>query len=657
MNEDEQVIWGQPVSFQDFVQGFQVTPNQRRVELVPKADPQKFYVREKVAPPSQNQGEIRDANKERVNRSLSNYASNNFLLSTSNIRPDQNGRYNPGLGQFAGDQTTLTLSMGFDPFNASNYYKVATQIPKFRNWGLTRLLANELNNEVRVAGELGRNIGKSTVSPIIRTKIGDVEINNPGLYYHQSGLGKAKNFFNTNRMRTPQEEYWLKQEHVPLELRTGIIPGFPQNPGRAMFSQGKLWYGLNPEQFPDLLVTAKEMPVANSKAGIVRGSLQKLESQGTRRVTSDNIGDIGPHTNQNTSAYTYIPGYGYRQIQQEPKTSLRFFGKPSYERVNYSKYSVDATNPQEREILFKHWTSRYPNSGLRLLDNPQKISIGWDGENYLKVGEMPLSDRGKAIVDVMGNRMLKYPFREGIDPQWVVTPGRTSNKGISGFMDQLKNENTVMYMPLVQDSNIEGLSFASQPYLKINPWRNKPYQFTQIHEGLSHPTDPVVSELRTSSGNKILGNVFKDSQGATHVEGSYGKVTWPEDLYDKELLEKLISKDSRKPTEGRAVNWEMITDLYAQLAKKKGISFEEATKLPEIEFNNFVESTLDSPEKLTSFMKKFDNKYLSDYANVIEAGDSKQQAAYGNRILRMIKKAPSYILPIIGGDVIYQSNK
>ena len=218
--------------------------------------------------------------------------------------------------------------MGFDPFNASNYYKVATQIPKFRNWGLTRLLADELNNEVRVAGELGRNVGKSTVSPIIRTKIGDVEINNPGLYYHQSGLGKAKNFFNTNRMRTPQEEYWLKQEYVPLTLRTGVVPGFPQNPGRAMFSQGKLWYGLNPEQFPDLLVTAKEMPVANSKAGIVRGNLQKLESQGTRRVTSDNIDNIGPHTNQNTSAYTYIPGYGYRQIQQEPRTSLKFFERP-----------------------------------------------------------------------------------------------------------------------------------------------------------------------------------------------------------------------------------------------------------------------------------------------------------------------------------------
>lgn len=140
MNEDEQVIWGQPVSFQDFVQGFQVTPNQRRVEFIPKADPQKFYVREKVASPSQDQGEIKDANKERVNRSLSNYASNNFLLSTSNIRPDQNGRYNPGLGQFAGDQTALTLSMGFDPFNGLGRYNFIKKIPKIiRNKGYVQV--------------------------------------------------------------------------------------------------------------------------------------------------------------------------------------------------------------------------------------------------------------------------------------------------------------------------------------------------------------------------------------------------------------------------------------------------------------------------------------------------------------------------------------
>ena len=593
------------------------------------------------------QGEIKDANKERLNRSLSNYAANNFLLSTSNIRPDQYGNYSPELGQFAGNQGILTMSMGFEPFNASNYYKAATLFPKFRNWGLTRTLASELNNEVRVAGELGRNVGS-----VPKTQFVFPQFKNVTRTVQDNGKIRLSlpSHTDTNPRQFVLEPQGNNKFYVHMRTWDGDhIPANLSNEDKQTLFQAL--YDELPEGGEILF--PKSGPGYYGTRGTVAG-LQRLSRDS--RFSPGTKGTL-QYIDKDGTIKTYEGTSFIKKITQEPKTSLRFFEQPSYERVNYSKYSVDATNPQEREIVFKHWISRYPNSGLKLLDNPQKISIGWDGENYLKVGEMPLSDRGKAIADVMKNRMLKYPFREGIDPQWIVTPGRTSNKGISGFMDQLKNENTIMYMPLVQSDNIEGLSFASQPYLKINPWRNKPYHFSQIHEGLSHPTDPVVSELRTSSGNKILGNVFKDSQGATHVEGSYGKVTWPEDLYDKELLEKLISKDSRKSTEGRAVNWEMITDLYAQLAKKKGISFEEATKLPEIEFNNFVESTLDSPEKLTSFMKKFDNRYLSDYADVLKIGDSKQQAAYGNRILRMIKKAPSYILPIIGGDVVYQSTK
>ena len=127
-------------------------------------------------------------------------------------------------------------------------------------------------------------------------------------------------------MRTPTEEYWLAKEaageHIPVRLRTGIKPGYPQVPGRAMFSQGSLWYGFDPRGNPDLLVTAKEMPIATRKAGIMsdKASLKKLESQGSRRVTDDNIYGQGPHNTQNTSAYTWEPGYGYRQVSEQPPT-------------------------------------------------------------------------------------------------------------------------------------------------------------------------------------------------------------------------------------------------------------------------------------------------------------------------------------------------
>jgi hypothetical protein len=153
--------------------------------------------------------------------------------------------------------------------------------------------------------------------PITRTKVGDVEIDNPGLYYHQSDAGKAKNFVSTGRMRTPLEESWLAKEeageHIPIKIRSGIVPGYPQDPGSAMFAQGKLWYGLTSNK-PDLLVTAREMPIANKNASVMsnKASLRQLEAQGTRRVTNDNIYTQGPHNRQNTTAYTWVPGYGYR---------------------------------------------------------------------------------------------------------------------------------------------------------------------------------------------------------------------------------------------------------------------------------------------------------------------------------------------------------
>ena len=161
--------------------------------------------------------------------------------------------------------------------------------------------------------------GYITIKPQVRTRIGDVEIDNPGLYYHQSDAGKAKNFVSTGRMRTPLEEFWLTKEEagekIPLTIRSGVEPGYPQDPGSAMFAQGRLWYGLTPNK-PDLLVTAREMPVANKNASIMsnKASLRALEEQGARRVTNDNIYIQGPHNRQNTAAYIWEPEYGYRRV-------------------------------------------------------------------------------------------------------------------------------------------------------------------------------------------------------------------------------------------------------------------------------------------------------------------------------------------------------
>ena len=200
-------------------------------------------------------------------------------------------------------------------------FGTASTLRKMPSWYRTMQAENQAVQDM--VADNWRNITNNSVK---RTRIGDVEIDNPELYYHQSGAGKAQHFVETGRMRTPTEEYWLAKEeageHIPLKLRTGVEPGYPQDPGSAMFAQGRLWYSLDPKNKPDLLVTAKEMPIANKNAAVMsdKASLKALESQGSRRVTSDNIYEQGPHNPQNTSAYVWEPGYGYKQIQSEIST-------------------------------------------------------------------------------------------------------------------------------------------------------------------------------------------------------------------------------------------------------------------------------------------------------------------------------------------------
>jgi hypothetical protein len=121
-------------------------------------------------------------------------------------------------------------------------------------------------------------------------------------------------------------------------------------------------------------------------------------------------------------------------------------------------------------------------------------------------------------------------------------------------------------------------------------------------------TDDFVNDLRTPvSGKKLLSNLSRNFDGTKTSNSMYGRISYPNDIYDEKLIEKILHRDSMKSIESRSTNWEMITDLYRILAKEKGISYKQATELPDSEFGAFVEKTLDSPEKLSKFMEKFDN--------------------------------------------------
>ena len=245
---------------------------------------------------------------------------NNWFYGNNGLVSDKYAQEHP----YASAAINLAGDIG-----AFGTFSALRKLPKYAELMKVNNIDTQIANAVKLRDMFSNNVK--------RTRIGDVEIDNPGLYYHQSDAGKAKNFVSTGRMRTPLEEYWLAKEEagekIPIKLKTGVKPGYPQDPGSAMFAQGKLWYDydtlkgitVNPKK-PDLLVTAKEMPIANKNASIMsdKASLEALYEQGARRVTNDNIYTQGPHNRQNTAAYTWEPEYGYRRVFAEETPTLNW---------------------------------------------------------------------------------------------------------------------------------------------------------------------------------------------------------------------------------------------------------------------------------------------------------------------------------------------
>jgi hypothetical protein len=87
-------------------------------------------------------------------------------------------------------------------------------------------------------------------------------------------------------------------------------------------------------------------------------------------------------------------------------------------------------------------------------------------------------------------------------------------------------------------------------------------------------TDDFVNDLRTPvSGKKLLSDLSRNFDGTKTSNSMYGRISYPKDIYDEKLIEKILHRDSMKSIESRSTNWEMITDLYRILAKEKGISY------------------------------------------------------------------------------------
>ena len=294
-------------------------------------------------------------------------------------------------------------------------------------------LANALNNNIRNA-----KVNLSYIRPDFnRFRLGDVEINNPSLYYRQGSIGMGDDFLNTGVVREG---------------------GGYANP---MFARGKLWYGIPTKEMltqgrqlkvgrfnlttkanvaapkTDLLISTGEMVPSNAKAMLKSSihtkkrlhpysevdiknaktnSMRDFMLEFNDKYYNGELDDLANITHvdteyvrripatknsansKNTTLYRYDPQYGYRKVKPTPDFVEDLFATKLVDSKGKLTQSIDD--------IFEKLKKRLPYS-----KSPEELlNKGFKGKTNLK----------EHIRDVVKSAQ-KYPLPKGVTRQDFVT--------------------------------------------------------------------------------------------------------------------------------------------------------------------------------------------------------------------------------------------
>ena len=246
---------------------------------------------------------------------------------------------------------------GIDALGKTALWNYAKYVPtsELGKWGRNYFINNAFKQELRKPIQFG--VGE-TLQPQVRTKLGDVEIDNPGLNYRVGTKEIVKDFQNSGVVRAGEV-------NSQKPNRAGRFLLTKETFQAPMFKQGSLWYQPS-EEMNGLLVTSEPLVVANKYASpVANKGIFTIEGKtfandfGGRRIPAE--GQI--LNKSNTTAYTWSPGYGYKQVVEEPSTSLKFFerkpsrisfaerlGIPKGDRGNLNQFQKDALEDLEYYI-------------------------------------------------------------------------------------------------------------------------------------------------------------------------------------------------------------------------------------------------------------------------------------------------------------------
>ena len=216
-----------------------------------------------------------------------------------------------------------------------------------------------------------------STTPVIRTKVGDLEIDDPHLYYRQGTHHVGDDFLKSGIVQAGTTN------HVPIQQVNGITLT-KRAFGSPMFSKGKLWYGVDDTRYTDVLVAS---PSAKMQMATVRANPTTNASKaGVRRIPAEVL------TNKATRLYRWVPGYGYLDMSKpRTKVSYELLQRPS--KLSFEEYSgvpKSVRNNKLRmgdygEVVFKNGDATINRNWKNLGSGSEQSVFQPDKHNVLKI--------------------------------------------------------------------------------------------------------------------------------------------------------------------------------------------------------------------------------------------------------------------------------
>lgn len=307
-----------------------------------------------------------------------------------------------------------------------------------------------------------------------RYRLGDVEINDPNLNYRQGASGTVNDFLQSGKVRVKYEGK-AKKDRTKTPGKFLLTKEF-NNP---MFKQGSLWYdgwlideaGSNPN-YSDLLVTRQPLRFATKSSGPARFD------QGGRRIpfNEDQLNI------NNTRAFVWKNGYGFRRIRPEERTYLGFYERPSKlteaERAGIPKSERNNKSYHATNTYDKFYKESDPNNRfISILDDKYHIyNIPFNHTFYT---------RQKDFWDnVINPNFKRYDVNDARFD--YVLPVVETKRGVGG--EYFRESKTPV-------------AYTSDDY----PWMIS----SSIHEGPSHSSDKYVTPNIIARFNETIQKLKK----------------------------------------------------------------------------------------------------------------------------------------------------